>query len=364
MPVGRICFLLCLTLTAYQMNNIIKYRAISQEDIIKLYSGKSELFFEIVEQAFQKYINGEVMLPSKISQIFDEQTQNRINCMPATLMSDKVAGMKWVSVFPSNASKGVQNVSGIMILSEIETGFPVSVIDGTLLTNIRTASVGCVAAKYLAPSHVRTVGFIGAGAEARMHFTLLKRMFPEIEECRVSSRTQTSEDAFVKSLQACSPDVRFITCAGDCGKSVRDADIIVTAISGQVPLLKAKDITKGCLYIHVGGWEDEFAVVEKADKIVCDDWESCKHRTQTISRMYMQGLLNDEDIYADLKDVISGALRGRENDDEFIYFNSVGLSFIDLNFANETYKMAVQANVGQEVVLFETAPTDYSLFIR
>lgn len=344
--------------------NSITYKAISQEDVIKIYAGKPELFFQIVEESFLKYDRGEAILPSKISQIFDENTQNRINCMPATLLADKVSGMKWVSVFPTNANKLLPNVSGIMILSEIDTGFPIAVIDGTLLTNVRTASVGCVAAKYLAPSKVETIGFIGGGSEARMHFVLLKNMFPTIKECRVSSRTATTENGFIEAVKTTAPDVNFIACQGDSHKAVINADIIITAISGQSPVLKANDITKGCLYIHVGGWEDEFAVAQKADKIVCDEWESCKHRTQTISRMYMLGLLKDTDIYADLKDIINGTKKGRENDDEFIYFNSVGLSFIDLNFSNYTYILAKEKGLGEEVVLFENKQTDYSNFIR
>ena len=345
------------------MSNMLTYKVLSQEDVINIYTGKSDAFFKIVEDAFKKYDNREVIMPPKSSQIFDDKTQNRINCMPATLLCDKVAGLKWVSVFPSNAPKGIQNVSGIMVLSEIETGFPLAVIDGTFLTNVRTASVGCVAARYLAPSKVEKIGFIGGGAEAKMHMTLLKHMFPSIRECRVSSRTPATERSFVDTLSAAMPDVSFVRCDGNSSSAVNDADIVVTAISGQAPILKASDITKGCLYIHVGGWEDEFAVVHKADKIVCDEWESCKHRTQTISRMYMQGLLSDDDIYADLKDLISGRVKGRENDDEFIYFNSVGLSFIDLNFANETYKLASEMKIGNEVTLLQSDHYDYSLFV-
>lgn len=345
------------------MTNIIKYKVLSQEDIIKIYKGKSDVFFRIVEEAFEKYDKGEVLMPAKSSQIFDHNTQDRINCMPATLLKDKVAGLKWVSVFPSNAKKGFQNVSGLMVLSEIETGFPLAVLDGTFLTNVRTASVGCVAAKYLAPSKVEKIGFIGGGTEARMHMTLLKHMFPSIHECRVSSRTIETERSFVEALSTAMPDVEFVLCSGDSSRAVNGVDIIVTAISGQTPVLKAKDVTKGCLYIHVGGWEDEYAVVEKADKIVCDEWESCKHRTQTISRMYMQGLLSEADIYADLKDIISGKVRGRETEDEFIYFNSVGLSFIDLNFAYETYKEAIKLDLGEYVNLIDGDSFDYALFV-
>ena len=117
--------------------------------------------------------------------------------MPATLLGNKVAGLKWVSVFPTNAPKGIQNVLGDMLLSAPENGFPIAVIDGTLCTQLRTAAVGCVAAKYLAPKKVETVGFIGAGEEARMHFTLLKHLIPSIRTCKVASRHSATEDRFI-----------------------------------------------------------------------------------------------------------------------------------------------------------------------
>ena len=133
------------------MNNTISIKIITQEDVAAIFDSHADRLFEIVEDAFLKASKGEVLFPDKISQIFDTQTQNRINCMPATLLGNKVAGLKWVSVFPTNAPKGIQNVTGVMLLSEIETGFPIAVIDGTLCTQLRTAAVGCVAANIWHP---------------------------------------------------------------------------------------------------------------------------------------------------------------------------------------------------------------------
>lgn len=344
------------------MSNI-SIKVITQEDIASIFHKNTDRVFEIVENAFRKYVGGEVMFPDKISQIFDSASQNRINCMPATLLKDRVCGLKWVSVFPANAAKKIQNVTGIMLLSEIATGFPIAVMDGTLCTKLRTAAVGCVAAKYLAPRSVRTVGFIGAGEEAKMHFILLKHLFPGITTCKVSSRKKATEEQFIETFRELVPDVTFCGCEGDTSAAVDEADIIITAISGQAPVLKAADIKRGSLYIHVGGWEDEYGVAQKAHKIVCDDWEASKHRTQTICRMYKEGLLKDEDIYANLSDIISGRKPGREHDDEFIYFNSVGLSYIDLNFANEIYNEACRRHLGSDVVLAEKSDTDYSSFL-
>lgn len=344
--------------------NKIPLKFISQEDVAEIFKGNSDAIFEVIEDAFLKYLQGNVLFPDKISQIFDSTTQNRINCMPATLLGeDMVCGVKWISVFPTNASTGKQNVSGIMLLSEINSGFPIAVIDGTFLTKVRTSGVGCVAAKYLAPSVVKTIGIIGGGEEARMHYALLKHLFPEIKECRVSSRSSITETAFIASFKNITPDVEFVACGNDSHRCASGADIIVTAISGQAPVLKGKDITKGSLYIHVGGWEDEYAVALKADKIVCDDWEASKHRTQTICRMYKEGILKDHDIYANLSDLISGRRKGREKDNEFIYFNSVGLSFIDLNFANYIFKEAVRRGLGKAIILAEDNKVDYSSLI-
>ena len=192
---------------------------------------------------------------------------------------------------------------------------------------------------------------------------LLKHLFPTINTCNVASRKHTTEVDFINELSQSIKDVSFVDCYGDYSKAVENADIIVTAISAQAPLLKANAINKGCLYIHVGGWEDEYAVAQKASKIVCDDWEASKHRSQTISRMYKEGLLKDSDIYANLSEIIQGVKLGRENDEEIIYFNSVGLSFIDLNFANEIYKQAQKMHLGEKVTLTEFNPTDYSIFL-
>ena len=139
----------------------IKIRVVTQNQVSQIFKNNNDFILNIVEDALRKWANDDAKLPDKISQIFDQNTQNRINCMPATIIPDKVSGMKWVSVFPANAPKGVQNVSGILLLSEIETGFPVAVIDGTLETRVRTAAVGTVAAKYLAPKNPRTIGFLG-----------------------------------------------------------------------------------------------------------------------------------------------------------------------------------------------------------
>lgn len=319
-------------------------KLVSMEDQVKSGCVDYDNICNTIENVFREYNSGRVMLPDKISQIFNQETQDRINCMPSTLFDEGVCGVKWVSVFPGNPHKyGLPNVSGIIILSEIEKGFPFAVMDGTLITALRTACMGAIGAKYLARKDAKTYGTIGTGEQARMHFKFIKHFFPAIDTCYVASRTLESEEAFVSEMKNEYPDVSFVFCKSDYRKASKDADILVTAVSCQEPLLKADSIKKGAYYCHVGGWEDEYDVPLKADKIVCDNWDALKHRgSPTIAKLFVQGKLRDEDIYGNIDELIIGKKQGRENDDEFTYFNSIGLSFVDIAVAYSFYKIAVE----------------------
>ncbi len=104
--------------------------------------------------------------------------------------------------------------------------------------------------------------------------------------------------------------------------------------------------------------EDEYAVAQKADKIVVDTWDVVKHRTQTISRMYTEGLLNDSDIYADLHEIVKGWKPGRISDSEFVYFNSVGISYIDTAVAYSMYKKVKASGRGTDIEICKESMFD------
>ncbi|ATX81613.1 ornithine cyclodeaminase [Mariprofundus ferrinatatus] len=339
----------------------VDFNYYSQEELLNAGCFDMRLIIEVVEKTLLDFEKGSIMFPEKIVQIFDEQTQNRINCLPATMLDEKICGVKWVSVFPENPRKyDVQNLSAIFVLSEIERGFPVAVMDGTLASNMRVGAVGAVAAKYLARKDAETIGFIGAGEQARMHLLAMKVVRPSLKLCRVSALTAAEEQLFIDQMSPIVPDMEFIAANGDSRLAMEGADILVTATGAQAPLLKEDWVKPGAFYSHVGGWEDEYGVVSHADKIVCDDWETVKHRTQTLSRMYKEGLLKDSDIHADLHELVSGDKPGRESDDERIYFDAVGLSFLDVAIALTMFRRAKEAGVGlslelQHEMIFEHA---------
>ena len=322
----------------------------SQEDLLGAGCLDIRMAMDAAERALRAFHEGDVLFPEKIVQIFNDETQERINCLPATFRSRKICGVKWVSVFPPNPVKhGIQNLSAVIILSEIEHGFPIAFMEGTLCSNIRVGTIGALGAKHLARPDSETIGFIGAGEQAKMHLIAMKTALPSLRECRVAAKLTSEEDQFESEMSAILPDLEFVKAGTDLGAAITGADVIVTATSAQAPLLKAEWMKPGAFYSHVGGWEDEFAVAKNCDKIVCDDWETVKHRTQTLSRMYQAGELTDDDIHGNLVELVMGTKPGRESPDERNYFNAVGLAYLDVAIAIAMYERATEAGLGQDL---------------
>ena len=191
------------------------------------------------------------------------------------------------------------------------------------------------------------IGFIGSGEQAKMHLLAMKTVLPSLAECRVSAKTTEEEQQFIEQLSPILPDMEFVSAETRGETAIKDADVIVTATSAQAPLLKAAWVKPGSFYSHIGGWEDEYAVAQQCEKIVCDDWETVKHRTQTLSRMYKDGVLSDSDIYGNLDELVAGEKPGRQNDQERTYFNAVGLAFVDIGIALAMYKRAQSTGSGR-----------------
>lgn len=333
----------------------IEFTYLQQEDLLKARCLDMGMAIESAKEALLAFKRNEILFPEKIVQIFDKETQERINCLPATLLPDKICGMKWVSVFPQNPSRfGRQNLSALIVLSEIRSGFPIAVMDGTLASNMRVGAMGGLGAKYLAREDSREIGFIGAGEQAKMHLIAMKTVRPSLARCRVCALSVEEEQQFIADLQPLYPDLDFVAAETDYQAAMDGADILVTATSAQAPLLKAAWMKEGAFYSHVGGWEDQYEVAKQCDKIVCDDWETVKHRTQTLSRMYKDGDLTDDDIYADIAELVAGQKPGRQRDDERAYFNAVGLAYVDVAIALAMYRRAKSAGAGQALPLQES----------
>lgn len=116
------------------MNSSYSINLFSQEDLIKAGCFNVKEVIEVVEEAFRSYAKGNIIFPDKVSVVFDQETQNRINCLPAAILDENVYGMKWVSVFPVNPHTcNKPNLSAVILLSELTTGYPVALLEGGMI---------------------------------------------------------------------------------------------------------------------------------------------------------------------------------------------------------------------------------------
>ena len=101
-------------------------------------------------------------------------------------------------------------------------------------------------------------------------------------------------------------------------------------------------------------FEVDYDCLKKADKIVCDFWESIKHRMiSTVALMWKDGLVKDEDVHAELGEILAGKKKGRESADEIIYFNAVGAGILDIAIAAKCYRKAIEKGIGTYLDFWE-----------
>lgn len=312
-----------------------------------------------VERALSLYVEGKCLVPDKAVMRWgttpeDENVYGRINAMGGYLGGEyNMAGIKWIGSGPMNYKKGLPRASVTIILNDPDTKLPLCVSEGTTISAKRTGAAGGCAVKYLARKDAAVMTIIGAGAQSRTQLEAALIVRPSIKKVYVNDLMFDRAEAFAKEQGAKYPEVTIIPVENP-EAACRESDVIVTVTLANDPIVHSAWIKKGCLMMNMADFEFTYDCVKLADKLVVDTWEGIKHRlVSTISLMARDGLVKDEDIYAQLGEIINGSKAGRENEDEIIYFNAVGMGIEDLAVAARGYKKAVELGVGTKLAYWE-----------
>lgn len=332
----------------------LEYLYLKQEEVVEAGGRNMEIAIDAVEEAFNLLADGEVMIPDKIVLDLGEKERGRINALVAYLGGDyEVGGIKWIPGFPKNPYKhGLPRAMAINILNDANTGVPLAVMDGTLLSAMRTGAVTGVGAKYLAKEDARSVGIVGAGVQARTQIMALStvrdiekvNIFDIREERAEELAEEQREELDLEAVAVDSPE-----------EAVKEADIIVTATVADEPIVKEDWVEPGNFFAHIGSYvEEEYDVILNSEKIVVDDWETVKHRgTPVLARMYDEDYINEEDIYGDLDEIVSGKKPGRENESERIFFAPIGMAHEDVALTYQIYNRAKEKGLGKKLHLWD-----------
>lgn len=318
------------------------------------------LAISAVEHVLGCHARGETVLPSKTVLRWGgpetELHQGRINAMPGYVGGRyNMAGIKWIGSHPPNVEKGLPRASGIIILNDPETKFPVAILEASVISAMRTGAVTGVAAKYLAREDATRLGMIGAGVQARTQIRAVCHVRPSIREVRVFDLNAERCQAFAAEMEG----VLGIPVrpAASAQEAVDGADILITATTTTKPIVKEEWMRPGMFYAQVGGYEAEIDVLLHSDKVVLDDWTEVMHRgIATPYQAAAAGRFSRAQLHAELGEIIHGTKPGRESAHERIFFNAVGMGTEDVALATDVWRNAQARGLGQRIKLWPSGP--------
>jgi thiomorpholine-carboxylate dehydrogenase len=236
-------------------------------------------------------------------------------------------GQKIVTFYPPNAAKEIPTHMALIILNDPQTGAPLAVMDGRLITEMRTAAVSAVATKLLAPKETTVLAILGSGVQARSHLEAL-RLVRNFKEVRVWSQTKSNAEAFAKEIGA------KVTSAED---AVRGADVIVTVTSSKTPVLRGTWLKHGCHVNAVGAcrydWRELDDDAIRNSVLFVDSREAAMKESGDV-------ILSDAKIYAELGEALARKVPSRANDTTV--FKSLGMAVEDIAAALLVYRAALR----------------------
>ncbi|MBW1888326.1 MAG: hypothetical protein JRI52_08265 [Deltaproteobacteria bacterium] len=333
----------------------------SERKVECLFLSKSEVeslitrkdIIDAVEIAFMAAGTGQLVQPQKDPMWMDlPDKKNFLIAMPTYLKSINTAGIKWANLYWNRGDSDIPATFGdIIILNKPETGLPYAIMDGTAITNLRTAGGhAVVSAKHLAKKDSNTLAIIGCGAEAYTGFPAFMDNFP-IEQVKICDIRPEAMDTLQKEM---SKEFSVpISASTSAQESVKGADIILMITSSPDPVVLEQWVEPGCFVAGTFGFYDlDPMLSKKADKWILGSRQSDEHLIINAgggSPLSVE--ITKDDVYADMGEIVAGVRPGRENDQERIVFTHLGMGAHDISLAQIAYTKAVEEEIGIKVYL-------------
>ena len=316
---------------------------LSRQDVEAVNLPMAEIIAAL-DKMFKEKAKGKTEMPPKPG--VHPRPDAFIHAMPAYIPGLEAAGIKWVSGFPRNRERGLPYISGLLILNDADTGFPIAVMDCTWITAKRTGAASAVGAKYLARPDSSTVGIIACGVQGRSNLEALNCLF-RIEKVKAYDHHEENIHRYIKEM---SHRLNLdIEPARSAEAAVRGTDLVVT--SG--PILRDPNPTIPAGWLEPGAWAsavdfDSYwqpAALREINKLVTDDIQQMGYYRE-------EGYFKQTPPpYADLGEIVAGLKPGRETDEERTMSMNLGLALDDMATAPLIYERAKASGIGTELPL-------------
>lgn len=277
-----------------------------------------------MENALIEFSAGKVIQPVR-SVIKVDPPGGFFGMMPA--LTPHGLGIKLVTFYPTNAERDIPTHMAIIYLVEPGTGSPMAVLDGSLITEMRTAAASAVATKLLSSPDARVLAILGSGVQARSHLEALQLVRP-FGEIRVWSRTEAHAKQFAEEIGG---------IATSAEQAVREADVIVTVTSSTTPVLKGEWLKPGAHVNAVGACRPDWRELDDRamqNVVFVDSRAAAMQESGDV-------ILSKASMHGELGEALAGTVDPRAN--ETTIFKSLGLAVEDVAAATLVYRSAKDA---------------------
>ena len=298
---------------------------------------------DVVGEALAALARGEAMQPLRTVMWLPDKV-GALGMMPAYLGPIETMGVKTVSVFPGNAGTEYDSHQGTVMLFDAGNGRLKAVLDATEITATRTAAASAVATDHLARPDASVLAILGSGVQGATHVRAIP-LVREISEIRVWSRNPDHARRLVDEIGDTDTQV-----ASSVAEAVAGADVICTTTASPVPILTEGMLEPG-MHINAVGSSVPFARELDSEamarsRIFVDRRESTINESGDFLMARADGAVDEDDLIAELGEVIVGSHPGRESQSDITTFVSLGLGVEDIATADLVYRRAIEAGRG------------------
>ena len=307
----------------------------------------------IMEEALAELASGQVEMPVRLV-LTTRDGNGAVALMPAHLAASDLLGYKAVTVYPKTDPRIEPTHQAAVAVLDPNTGRMLGLIDGTAITEIRTAAVSAVATRHLARPDAAVLALIGAGAQAAAHVESIGHV-RELREIRIWSRDPARARSLAARAGASGEGQLAISAVGEAAAALDGADIVVTATSSREPVVRRAWLADGVHINAVGACiptarEIDPATVAAA-RVVVDSRDAALRESGDLLLAIADGAIGADHIGPELGDVIVRRAAGRTSSAQITLFESLGLGVEDVAAAGHALRRASEEDVGMIVEL-------------
>ncbi len=327
---------------------------LKQEDVVKAGLLDMKQILEVTEKTYALLGKGLIKNPPKthIGIPEDPDWSSFFNTMPCYIGGDvNIGGVKWAAEARKNASiPGIPYGIDITILSDPDTVLPFCILDGTLITAMRTSAVGGTLAKYAAPSNAETAALVGCGVIGRTMIMAVHEALPNIKTMYLCDIDLAKAEALAAEYGD-SYGVKLIPTT-DSKAAALNSQLIVGETTASKAFMDESWFRPGVGLVSMHTQEVTEGAILKAEAVAVDYWAQMRNHMNPLVKLTQEGKVNEDSII-DLSELVLGTKKLRTSDDQFVMASSMGLGALDIMIGYQMFENAMKMGIGTKVKLWD-----------